>query len=123
MHVKLCRLASEKHRFGPKMVSEATSYIASKFQKISGGGMPPDPPSCCVAMRAYARTTNLTTPNFMATALAAAGVDVLTCNYYSKYDVSWLTNFPVFKIHYYTYVSASWPSTITGLDWWTGLVD
>ena len=25
MHVKLCHLASEKHRFGPEMVSEATS--------------------------------------------------------------------------------------------------
>ena len=26
IHVKLCRLASEKHRIGPKVVSEAISY-------------------------------------------------------------------------------------------------
>ena len=35
-HMKLCCLASEKHRIGPKIVSEA-NLIASKFPKISGG--------------------------------------------------------------------------------------
>ena len=49
MHEKLCRLASEKHRFGPKN-GLRSNLIASKFQNFSGGGMPLDPPSCCVSM-------------------------------------------------------------------------
>ena len=42
IHVKLCRLASEKHCIGPKMVSEAIS--APKFQTFSWGACP-DPPT------------------------------------------------------------------------------
>ena len=42
-----------------------SNLIDSEFQKIFWGGMPPDPPSCCV-LRTH---PNLTTPNLMATAL------------------------------------------------------
>ena len=50
---KTLSLASEKHCFGPKMVSEATSLpLNSKNFLGGGGGMPPDPPSCCVLTHA-----------------------------------------------------------------------
>ena len=55
MHVKLHRLASEKHRFGPKIVSEAISQ-----PQISWEGY---------LLRTYATTTNLTTSKLMDTAL------------------------------------------------------
>ena len=41
-----------------------SNLIASKFQKFSGGHAPKPP-----YLRAYARTTNLTTPNLMTMAL------------------------------------------------------
>ena len=55
IHVKLCHLASEKHRFGPKMVSEAISQSL----KFSEESMPPDPACCCMF---YAH--NLTTDDY-----------------------------------------------------------
>ena len=49
IHLKLCCLASEKYRSGPKIVSEAMlKPLNSKKFLGGGGGMPARPPSCSV---------------------------------------------------------------------------
>ena len=66
MHVKLCRLVSSEklHCFCPEMVSEATSYHLN-CKNFVRGACPQTP----IAVACLHTTTNLTTPNLMATAL------------------------------------------------------
>ena len=64
--IKLCRLASKKHRFDLKMVSEAISLpLISQLFLVVGGHARRPPYLLCT----YATTTNLTTSKLMATAM------------------------------------------------------
>ena len=68
IHVKLCRLVSEKGPFWPKN-GIGSNLIAYKFPKFSGGACPHTPLLLHAYTHAYTCTTNLATPNLMATAL------------------------------------------------------
>ena len=68
IHVKLCRLVSEKGPFWPKNGIKS-NLIAYKFTKFSGGPCPHTPLLLHAYTHTYTCTTNLATPNLITTAL------------------------------------------------------